>query len=57
MTQRREGAGSLVGVDVGHPRIVEARQEQQSAARDRQSMHVIDVRATMPSLPLGLAGH
>jgi hypothetical protein len=37
--------------------MVEARQEQQSAPRDRESVHVIDVCTTMPSLPLGLASH
>jgi hypothetical protein len=57
VTQRREKAGSLVGVNVGHPRMVEARQEQQSAPRDRQSTHVIDVRTALSSLPLGFADH
>jgi hypothetical protein len=57
MTQRRNGTDSLLGANVGHPRMVEARQEQQPAARDWQSMHVIDVCTTMASLPLGLAGH
>jgi hypothetical protein len=57
MTERPKGTGALAGTDVGHPAMVEARQEQQPAARDGQSTHVVDMGASLVSPLLVLTGN